>query len=60
MKIIGELKIRLPDIDKQLKIAELYRQSLIQNCLLIKQAENIKKLTITIIKNGGGLRNGRK
>ena len=50
VKIIGELKIRLPDIDKQRKIGELYRQSLIQNRLMIKQAEDIKNLTLTIIR----------
>ena len=50
VKIIGELKIRLPDIDKQRKIGELYRQSLIQNRLIIKQAEDIKNLTLTIIR----------
>ena len=50
VKIIGELKIRLPDIDKQRKIGELYRQSLIQNRLMIKQAEEIKNMTLTIIR----------
>ena len=50
VKIIGELKIRLPDIDKQRKIGELYRQSLIQNRLMIKQAEDIKNLSLTIIR----------
>ena len=50
VKKIGELKIRLPDIDKQRKIGELYRQSLIQNRLMIKQAEDIKNLTLTIIR----------
>ena len=50
VKIIGELKIRLPDIEKQRKIGELYRQSLIQNRLMIKQAEDIKNLTLTIIR----------
>ena len=50
VKTIGELKIRLPDIDKQRKIGELYRQSLIQNRLMIKQAEDIKNLTLTIIR----------
>ena len=50
VKIIGELKIRLPDIDKQRKIGALYRQSLIQNRLMIKQAEDIKNLTLTIIR----------
>lgn len=50
VKTISELKIRLPDIDKQRKIGELYRQSLIQNRLMVKQAEDIKNLTLTIIR----------
>lgn len=50
MKIVGELKIRLPDIETQHKIGEIYRQSLVQNRLMIKQAEDIKKLTLTIIR----------
>ena len=50
MKTIGELKIRLPDIQKQRKIGEIYRQSLVQNRLMIKQAENIKKLILNIIR----------
>ena len=50
MKIVGELKIRLPDIETQHKIGEIYRQSLVQNRRMIKQAEDIKKLTLTIIR----------
>ena len=50
MKIVGELKIRLPDIETQHKIGEIYRQSLVQNRLMIKRAEDIKKLTLTIIR----------
>ena len=50
VKTIGELKIGLPDIDKQKIIGELYRQSLMQNHLMIKQAEDIKNLTLTIIR----------
>lgn len=50
VKTIGELKIRLPDIEKQRKIGELYRQSLIQNRLMLNQMEKIKKFTLTIIR----------
>ena len=50
VKTIGELKIRLPDLEKQRKIGELYRQSLIQNRLMLKQMEKIKKFTLTIIR----------
>lgn len=50
VKTIGELKIRLPDIEKQRKIGELYRQSLIQNRLMIKQAEDVKNFTLSIIR----------
>ena len=50
VKIIGELKIRLPDIEKQRKIGELYRQYLIQNRLLLKQAQEMKNLTLAVIR----------
>lgn len=50
VKTIGELRIRLPDIEKQRKIGELYRQSLIRNRLMLKQAEEIKNLTLTVIR----------
>ena len=50
MKTIGELKIRLPDIQMRRKIGEIYRQSLVQNRLMIKQAEDIKKLILNIIR----------
>lgn len=50
VKLISELKIRLPDIEKQRNIGELYRQSIIQNDLLMKQAENIRKFTLTMIR----------
>ena len=50
VKTIGELRISLPDIEKQRRIGEIYRQSLIQNRLMLKQAEEIKNMTLTIIR----------
>ena len=50
VKTVGELKIKLPDIEKQRIIGELYRQSLIQNHLMIKQAEDIRNLVLSTIK----------
>ena len=50
VKTIGELKIGLPDIEKQRIIGEIYRQSLIQNRLMLKQADEIKNMTLTIIR----------
>lgn len=50
VKTIGELKIRLPDIEKQRVIGELYRWSLQQNQQMLKQMENMKKLTRAVIK----------
>lgn len=50
VKIIGELKIRLPDINKQRKIGELYRQSLVHNRLMLKQMEEFKNLTRAVIR----------
>ena len=50
VKTIGKLKIRLPDIEKQRNIGMMYRQYLVQNDLMLKQAENIKNLTLTMIR----------
>ncbi len=50
IKTIGELKIPLPDMEKQKTIGNLYRQSIIQNDLMVKQAEDIKKFTMTLIR----------
>ena len=50
VKTVGELKIKLPDIEKQRKIGELYRQSLIQNRLMKKQAEAIRDLLLLTIR----------
>ena len=54
IKTIGELKISLPDIEKQRLIGNLYRQSIIQNDLMIKQANDIKKFTMAIIRKMEG------
>ncbi len=50
VKIISELKINLPDIERQRELGALYKQSIIQNDLLKMQAENIRKFTITMIR----------
>lgn len=49
VKTIGELKIELPGIKKQRIIGMLYRQTIIQDRLMIKQAEYIKRLSFGII-----------
>ena len=49
IKTIGELKINLPDIEKQRIMGNLYRQSMIQSDLMIRQAENIRKFTIALL-----------
>ena len=50
VKTIGELRIKLPKSEKQRVIGEIYRQSLIQNRLMLKQAEEIKEITLAVIK----------
>lgn len=50
VKTIGELKICLPPIEKQKLIGEMYKMSVIQHDLRIKQAEEIKKLTMNLIR----------
>lgn len=51
IKTIGELKIFLSGIEKQRLIGNLYRQSIIQNDLMIRQAENIREFTLALIRN---------
>ena len=50
VKMIGDLQIDLPDIEKQRVIGRLYRQSLIENRLMLKKAEDIRNMTMSIIK----------
>jgi len=50
IKTIGELKIFLPEIEKQKLIGNLYRQSIIQNDLMVRQAENIREFTMALIR----------
>lgn len=50
LKTIGELKIFLPEIEKQRSIGNLYRQSIIQNDLMVRQAENIREFTMALIR----------
>ena len=50
VKTIGELRIKLPEIKRQRVIGEIYRQSLIQNRLMLKQAEQTKEMTLAILK----------
>ncbi len=50
IKTIGELKIFLPDIERQMMIGNIYRQSIIQNDLMIKQAEDIREFTMALIR----------
>lgn len=50
VKIIGELKMFLPEIEKQRLIGNLYRQSIIQNDIMVKQAENLREFTMALIR----------
>ena len=50
IKTIGELKILLPDMEKQRLIGNLYRQSIIQHDLMVKQAEDIKEFAMAFIR----------
>ncbi len=50
IKTIGELKIVLPNIEKQTTIGNLYRQSMIQNDLMIKQADDIWKFMMELLR----------
>lgn len=50
VKIISELKMSIPAIEHQRRIGQLYKQSIIQNDLLILQADNIRQFTLTMIR----------
>ena len=50
IKSIGELKIELVDIEKQKLIGNIYKQSIIQNDLMNRQAENIRNLALETIR----------
>lgn len=51
IKLISELKINLPEIEKQRKIGQIYRQSIIQHDLMLKQTEDMNKYTLSLIRN---------
>ena len=50
IKTIGELRIFLPDIKKQMVMGNMYKQSIIQNDLMIRQAGDIKQFMMAIIR----------
>lgn len=50
VKTISDLKINLPDLNKQRLIGNAYRKSILQYQLYLKQAEDIKKYTLEMIR----------
>lgn len=50
IKIIGDLKIKLPDLTKQKIIGEMYRRAIEIYDLMLHQADNYRKLSREIIK----------
>ena len=50
IQIIGSLKIPLLEIEQQRKIGSLYRQAIIQQDLLMQQAENVMNATVAMIR----------
>ena len=50
IKSIGELKIQLIDIEMQKLIGDIYKQSIVQNDLMNRQAENIRNLALETIR----------
>ena len=50
VKTISDLKIYLPDLEKQKLIGNAYRKSILQYQLYLKQAEDIKKYTLEMIR----------
>lgn len=49
IKMIGELKIKLPEMEKQKIIGELYRFTLRQEALMQQQVTNMTKLSLETI-----------
>ena len=56
---IADIKISLPDIKLQRKLGEMYKISLSQERLMIKKANDIKKLTLNLIEIIEEAENGR-
>ena len=50
MRSVSEIKIPLYDIKKQRMIGKIYRQMIAHKDLMLRQAENMEKLTLAIIK----------
>lgn len=49
IKSVGELNISLPDIKRQRLIGALYKESIIQKDLMLRQVENMSKMTLAVI-----------
>ncbi|SES05941.1 restriction endonuclease subunit S [Lachnobacterium bovis] len=50
VKTIGDLKIKLPDLEKQKLIGEGYRKSILQHELYLKRANDIRKYTLEMLR----------
>lgn len=50
IKTIGELKIGIPSIEKQRLIGEMYKMSVMQHDLMIKRTQDMRDLTMTMIR----------
>ena len=49
-QIIGNVIMEIPDLEKQRVIGNLYRTAIVQRDLLIRQAENMMDLAVTMIR----------
>lgn len=50
MKTVGELRIKLPNLEKQIVIGDMYKQSLIQKERMLSQAKQINIYTLEMIR----------
>lgn len=50
VQMIANMSIKLPDISKQTKLGNLYRQSVLQYDLMLEQAENVKTMTMALMR----------
>lgn len=49
IKSVGELNISFPDIERQRLVGALYRELITQNDLMLRQVENMSKMTLAVI-----------
>ena len=50
VQMIANMEVKLPDISRQSMLGNLYRQTVIQYDLMLEQAENMKTMTMALMR----------